>query len=202
MKRIKGLSEAQILASIEKVVAQLAPGFTFGFYDVDDIKQEATIMALRKLAKFNVEKATFKSDALQAKLENFLFVSVQNLLCNFKRDKFHRTDPPCAACYAGDHCEPNGCEVYNLWVKRNASKMNIMRPGQIDSETFDVSQNDEADLVGEVGISEVFSRIDKELPVEYRSDYLKMRAGASVPKARRALIEDFIKSLFKDAICE
>jgi DNA-directed RNA polymerase specialized sigma24 family protein len=66
--------------TIQKIAKQLAPRYVFGSYERDDIEQEATIMALDGLKRYDGVRP----------LENFLYTHVNNRLKNFKRDNFYR----------------------------------------------------------------------------------------------------------------
>jgi len=74
------LDETEVLKTIEKVTKSLAPKYTFGYLDVEDIAQIATIEALRALDKYDESRP----------LENFLFIFVANRLKNYKRDNYYR----------------------------------------------------------------------------------------------------------------
>ena len=65
---------------IHAVVDRIAPNHKFGFYDVNDIKQEAYIMALEAMEDY---------DGLRP-LENFISKHVSNRLKNLRRDKYSR----------------------------------------------------------------------------------------------------------------
>src|SRR5437763_58309 len=98
-----GLTEDVVLAAIDNAVNVLARSFRFGIYDVEDIKQEARIMGLEAVPRWDRKRP----------LENFLYSHIRNRLINFKRNKFRRNDPPCPKCHQGvphEHgplCEKN-----------------------------------------------------------------------------------------------
>ena len=65
MKKIKwpsNISQEDVLKIIERIVNRLSSKFKFGYYDIDDIKQEARIEALNGLAHYDEKRP----------LENFL----------------------------------------------------------------------------------------------------------------------------------
>lgn len=74
------LNENEVLATIDVVAKTLAPKYTFGYMDVDDIVQIATMMAIESLDKYDSDRP----------LRNFLFISVANSLKNYKRDNYYR----------------------------------------------------------------------------------------------------------------
>ena len=65
---------------IHAVVERIAPNYKFGFYEVDDIKQEAFILALEAMEKY---------DGLRP-LENFIAKHISNRLKTLRRDKYSR----------------------------------------------------------------------------------------------------------------
>lgn len=181
------------LATIDKVVNRLAPRYHFGCYTVADMKQEATLIALKALAKY---------DASRGPLENFLYRTVRNRLNNFVRDHCYRNDPPCKSCHQsinGETRHENGkyCKPYRIWRQANITKLHIRNPVDIDA----VSQEHETGLASAAGVldtvelRDILALIDRRLPVELRSTYLQMRDGHHVPKAKRQLVEAAIKEI-------
>ena len=80
MKIPKGMTEAEVLAVINKICDRYAYKFQFGYFEPDDIRQEAFIIAVDALNRYEEGRP----------LENFLAVHVKNRLNNFKRDKYYR----------------------------------------------------------------------------------------------------------------
>ena len=80
MKVPKGMKESEVLEVINKICDRYAYKFKFGYYTPDDIRQEAFIIALDALERYEEGRP----------LENFLAVHVKNRLNNFKRDKYYR----------------------------------------------------------------------------------------------------------------
>ena len=76
------MDETHVLSVITKVAQKLAPKYVFASYDIEDIEQEAFIIALEALERYNSDKP----------LENFLYTHVNNRLKNFKRDNYYRQD--------------------------------------------------------------------------------------------------------------
>jgi hypothetical protein len=195
MKIPPGKTEKEVLEAIERTVSSLAPQFVFGFYDVDDIKQQGRIYCLELLDKGKYDPAR--------DLAAYLYRHCQRRLLNYKRDRFHRTDPPCRRCAGGDHCSPSGkCDKQVEWEKRNGAKANLMRPLDL-TNAGEKSDHRSSDAETEVEIGELLERIDAELPVELRQVYLQMRAGLTVPPARRREVEDAVKAILKgDVGCD
>ena len=78
MKIPKGMTEEQVLKVIDKIADRYAYKFRFGYFEADDIRQEAKIIAMDALDRYEEGRP----------LENFLAVHVKNRLNNFKRDKY------------------------------------------------------------------------------------------------------------------
>lgn len=70
------------MATIQLVAQRLARKYSFGYFDEDDIKQEAFIMAMGAMDKYDQSRP----------LENFLMIHIGNRLKNLKRDKYYRSD--------------------------------------------------------------------------------------------------------------
>lgn len=82
MKIPKNMTEQEVIDTITKVARNLAPKFTFASYDIDDIFQEAFIIGIDGLNKYDQERP----------LANFMFAHISNRLKNFKRNNYYRLD--------------------------------------------------------------------------------------------------------------
>jgi DNA-directed RNA polymerase specialized sigma24 family protein len=184
MQYPQGVTEEEFLDSVSKACEVLARSFAFGYYDAEDIKQEASIFAIEALARYDRSRP----------LANFIYAHIKNRLINFKRDRFHRNDPPCVPCSEGlKHEDGNQCERYIVWKARNSAKQSLMRPIDLgDRDDIDASCED---LTENLSRSEILSKIDVGLPVELRATYLKMLAGESVSKNRRDAVAEKIKEI-------
>ena len=182
------LTEEQVMTAMNKAVALLAQTFSFGYFDSDDIRQEAYIFGLEALSRYDPSRP----------LENFLYSHIKNRLINFKRDKYHRTDPPCKICAEhGKHPDGSVCTKYIAWKKRNSSKQNLMRPLDIQnlSDENEKSVRQSHNIIDEATLTEARNLIDEHLSIELRSVYLRIRAGESVPKAKRVKLENALRDL-------
>lgn len=186
MKIPKGMTEAQVLSTINKVVSKLATKFRFGYYDTDDIKQEGYIIALEGLERYDESRP----------LENFLFVHVKNRLISFKRDNYIRKNYVCTFCQN----ENPDCEhCHKRLIKRN-TKQFLIEPLDISNvnDEFEPNMWDQNDVHGALHIKECLNLIDKHLGVTYRADYLKMKAGVYISKSRRAEVEQAIRTILEE----
>lgn len=82
MRIPKNMTLDQLMKQIEIVVNRIAPKYTFSTYDVDDIKQEAFIICVDALERYDQKRP----------LENFLSVHLSNRLKNFVRDNYYTKD--------------------------------------------------------------------------------------------------------------
>ena len=76
MKIPDNMTEQEVVDQIEKVCNRIAPRYTFYGYTLDDIKQEAFIICMEALNRYDNSRP----------LENFLSVNLSNRLKNFVRD--------------------------------------------------------------------------------------------------------------------
>ena len=82
MKIPNNLDEKEVIETLTKVVKKLAPKFVFTSYEIDDIEQEAFLMGVEALSRYDSSKP----------LENFMYAHINNRLKNFKRDNYYRFD--------------------------------------------------------------------------------------------------------------
>jgi DNA-directed RNA polymerase specialized sigma24 family protein len=172
MRVPKGMTESEVLEVINKICERYAYKFQFGYFEPDDIRQEAFIISLDALERYEEGRP----------LENFLAVHVKNRLNNFKRDKYYRQ---------------NKKKDDDRQAQLNNSKKFLMEPLDISNIRDENERNmrDDNDFVELIANSELLSIIDEKLDVTYRSDYLRMRDGAYVPKPRREEITQEINKI-------
>lgn len=191
MKIPPGQTEATVLAAIEKAVGRLAPAFSFGYFTPEDIRQEGYVLACEVLA-------TEKFDPARP-LDSFLFIHIRNRLSNLKRRVMRRNDPPCRKCAAGNHCRPDGpCKKYREWHDRNNAKSCLAGAG-IESAAEDQGSVESPE--SQVELAEILEKIDSNLPIGMRADYLRMRAGEKLTNVRRSEIEEVLKEMLRDELC-
>jgi len=186
----EGLTEAEFVRTLNDTVDVLSHSFVFGFYDLDDIKQQARVFGIEAMPRYNPNRP----------LENFLYTHIRNRLINLRRDKYRRTDPPCQLCHTGrqaDHPGGEICEKYRKWRKRNAAKSNLMRPLDIDhiADEHERNMRTSSGVEDAAGFAEMKAKINAQLSVELRSTYLKILAGKSVTKTMKAQVETAIREI-------
>ena len=79
MKIPKGMTEEQLTEQIQVVCDRIAPRYTFHGYTIQDMKQEAFIICMEALHRYDESRP----------LENFLSVNLSNRLKNFVRDNHY-----------------------------------------------------------------------------------------------------------------
>ena len=175
MKIPKGMTEAEVLEIINKICDRYAYKFKFGYFEPDDIRQEAFIIALDALDRYEEGRP----------LENFLAVHVKNRLNNFKRDKYYRQ---------------NKKKQDERREQLNNSKKFLMEPLDISNIRDETERNMrvEDSFVEEIANQELLDIIDENLDVSLRADYLRVRHGSYVPKPRRRQIVDEIRQILKE----
>lgn len=149
--------------------------YTFGYYDVDDMRQEAFIIGWKVLPKFNGT----------APLENFLSVHIKRRLLNFHRDHYYRSD------------------IKDDMTKR--SKNNITKKNLIDTISIDNVQDENEDnmfyhveFINDIECEEILKLIDINLDINLRTDYLRMRDGITITRPKKDKIYEAIHIILEE----
>mgnify|MGYP005827741013 CR=1 FL=1 len=175
MKVPKGMTKSEVLDIINKICDRYAYKFQFGYFTPDDIRQEAFIIAMDALERYDESRP----------LENFLAVHVKNRLNNFKRDRYYRQQK----------IKDNNLD------QLNNSKKFLMDTLDITNIRDEKEKNMrlEDDFIDKIAIEELLEIIDEHLDVNLRSDYLRIRDGTYVPKPRREQIIEEITQILRDS---
>lgn len=197
------MTENEVVEAIQTAANALIR-LKFGPNDEDDIRQQAAMYAIQALNAGAYDPRTGPDGKPTRPLVNFLYTHMRNRLLNFLRDTWRRADPPCKSCHDSlpDKTEhPNGryCDKYEAWLRRNMAKQNIACPTDI-SELEGVDRVASDDVVEESETKEILRLIDAKLPVSMRSDYLRMRDGQRLAKARRLEIEDAVREIIQESL--
>ena len=160
MKVPKGMSEKETIEKINLVVNRISPKYTFKGYDVDDIKQEAFMICMDALNRYDTNRP----------LENFLSVHLSNRLKNFVRD--------------------------NYFTKGDEEKKKILTPKQLGYDENIVDKQYDSDL--KIDSNDITEIIDKFLPVELRSDFLKFTNDVYIPKKRKIYLMQVIRNILEE----
>lgn len=194
------LSEEEVLAAIEQVLNSLSYKWTFTYYDVDDLKQEGFILAMKALQSGKYDPSR--------PLIPFLYTHLKRRFINLKRDKYQRYETPCKSCVfydkVKDHCNAfdhrEECDKWSSWQRRNESKKNIASP--IDISVIDV--NNEKNMYNEVNAmdesekQEIFNIIDNNLPISLRESYLRLLYGCKISMKKREEVQTVIIEILRE----
>jgi hypothetical protein len=201
MKIPNNMSEQEVLDIIEKVVSKISYKFVFGFYQYEDIKQQAWIYAIEGLENYKPDLP----------LQNFLCVHVKNRLCNFKRNNFVRLDKPCLHCplgawvKKGDICkkfeDKMDCEPFAKWTNKNQTKQNIIKPVNIGVVVDHQERNmyTEAPILDNIANAAIIEVIDRKLCGETRILWLKAKGGVKIHKEEQERLRDEILLILGEA---
>lgn len=177
------------MAEAEKVILTIKKKLSFGYYDQDDIAQEARIYALETFAKYDQVSPP----------QPFIRICLTNKLNNLYRKKCRRSDSPCKICRTGVGCidlgdggETVNCEVYKTWVTSQNTRYSLMHSADI-SEVSEEGVGSSDPLCD----SELSRLLDTHLPADLRGDYLKMLADVGVAPARRAAVQAAVASILR-----
>ena len=196
----KGMTEEEVLRVIESVVNILAYNFKFGYFDLDDMKQQGRMYALEALPRYKPSLGN---------LHNFLRSHVRNRFLNLQRDKLSRSQPPCPSCpFYDPECRQSAnmcsafedkmeCDKYSGWVKRNGAKRSLVEPLDISIIRDEKEKNmrNNTDIPALIIRAELMGMIDKHLPVTLRSDFKKMMEDISIGKQRRDKVIEAIREI-------
>lgn len=160
MKIPKGMTETQVTEQISIVINRIAPKYTFSGYEIDDIKQEAFMICMDALTRYDTSRP----------LENFLSVHLSNRLKNFVRD--------------------------NYFTSSDQEKKKILAPKQLSNDDNIIDNEIDQDI--SIDNKEIRKIIDKFLPFDYRSDYLKFVNDVSIPKKRKIQLFLVIKNILEE----
>jgi len=191
----EGMTEDQVLGAVEKVIWSLAPKFVFGSNQLDDALQNGRVFALELLA-------IGKFDPARGPLEAYLYRHVFRRFVNQKRNLVKRTDPPCAACYRGQPCGPEGkpCPKFAAWDRRQHRKASLSAPAAHggfedgrDPRHLAPAADEEAER------NELLRLIDERLDADHRRLLLQMRDGVVVPKKKRLAVQEAVVAILAEA---
>jgi DNA-directed RNA polymerase specialized sigma24 family protein len=82
MKIPENMTEDEVIDTILTISRKIASKFVFAFYDEEDIIQEAFIIGIEGLERYDSSRP----------LSNFMYTHISNRLKNFKRDNYYRLD--------------------------------------------------------------------------------------------------------------
>jgi len=180
-----GYSEEEVIETIMRVSKRFCNKFVFNSYDEADLLQEAFIIGMEGLPRYNSETGP---------LENFMHKHIYYRIINFKRSKCSRPMELCELCGDGvcDKCKKSK----TLW----SSRRNLTDPIDLGSVKDEEEQNMKmyADSTGDIEFQEIETLVNQYLPVELRPDYLRFRDGCNISKTRRNKIEEYLEDILME----
>lgn len=201
MRKFVNYSEEQVLEIIERVVGRIAGKFKFGYYDVEDIKQEGCILALNALESRRADNGEYSYDESRP-LENYLSIYIKNRLINLRRDKFFRHQKPCQGCQFYDaFCKKSKsectaftdkmeCDLFRGWFETNNSKKNLVEPIDIYTVNDEQEKNTKfyIDVDSKIDYEHLKKYIDQKIPISMRADYLKIISNTDARRANKSVV--------------
>ena len=193
----EGLTEAEALNIISKCVEYLAPSFKFGYFDVDDMKQEGTIFCLEALESFDFDKSN--QDNVSDALLTFLKKHVRWRFLNMRRKNLTRVEPPLCLCKLCKEDSPHrlDCKKYSNWVRRNHAKRSLMEPFDVD-EIYNKNVSCVNNIEEEIMSSDIIQILNECIPAVLRADYRKFIEGVNIPKDRKDKLIKNIKIILQE----
>lgn len=181
--------DKEILRIIDNIADRLASKYRFGYHELEDMKQQARLVALEGLESYDGERP----------LENFLWTHVRNRLYNFKRDNYFRPEKPCDKCplFQNEKCtkfqDQMECDLYEKWLTRIEKRKSLM--STVDQD--DVLQDYE-DVSSHLDKKEIFNLIDSKIPVELREYWIRFIHNLRLNKLKREQIILEIQMILKE----
>lgn len=197
IRQLSKISEPELIAILYEVARRVAPKFTFGYFKLEDIIQEAVIMGVEALPRYDEARP----------IRNFLYIHMRNRLDNLMRNKFFRDECPCNLCRncidgQTRHTDGYFCDKFKKWLELNCTKASLMSPLGL----LRLNANEERHVESErcpLTHKEIISILTDNFPVALRSDFLKLQDGLEIAEDRRELVaEETLKILAKFNISE
>lgn len=192
----EGMQKEHVVETIRSVARKLSKKYRFGFYNEEDIEQEAFLLIVEKeiLQKYDFSKP----------LENFLAVVLKNRLYNFKRDNYFRPTPPCINCplkafISPDRCsayeDMMDCSFYKKWQNVITKRKNIMYTVNIEniSDVDEPSMSYSVNFLENIDEEEFSEKILQYLNIKSRKYYLMMKNGVKIKNIELNYLLDEIK---------
>ena len=180
------MEKDKIVEIVDKFSGYLAQMYKFGFYEIEDLKQEAVLRSLEAINNKTYDDS--KS------LEKYLFMVVQNHFKNLLRKYRQKNEPPCLTCplfdpemkFSKNQCtkfvNKDDCSEYSNFDKKYKARQSILSPADLSS----ISEDQQAQLVVEYDYvktledTELYECINRCLPPLLRADFLRMLSGVRI----------------------
>ena len=203
-KTPKPISSDPVVIAVITKIAKAHCYKTFGYLDVDDLKQEIWRICLSKLDTFD-EDFGHEVLTLEQKLEHYLRSIVSNRLINTFKKITKSVRKPCFKCPHLDaenklpcggergvkSCE-NKMRAYVLSVDSRNSLLYSVDPA-VDGQWT------EEDILGNMVTDEVLDTIEELLDDTWLHDFQILRQGGSIPKYSLRKLKEQILYIIKES---
>lgn len=181
-----GVTESQFVDTVNSISSLLCYDYSFGYFDPEDIKQEAFVEAIKVLPKFTPHRGS---------LGAFLSTHIRNRLLNLQRDKLFRKQNPCLKCQkCATQQEKELCKKYIKWKTRNDAKKGLMESSCLEVDIEEQTFIDDFPVIR----NEIVKLIDKNLPVYLRADYRRLVESTKLSKRKTDKIISEIKKILNE----
>jgi hypothetical protein len=177
-----GLTEAQVMKTIKRVINILSPSFVFGYFTLEDIKQEAFMIAMDGLERYDGRKNSRKVKCREERLMRFLSVHVRNRLFNFKRKHYFRYEK------SKDESQYENLEKLAEFRRR------LMHPWDVD-DVPDEDLGDGTDFEREYDERDYVENIERQMTDGIRNDFRRMLAGVFITDERKAAVQKIVAEI-------
>ena len=188
------MTEEQVTQTILDVAKKIAHKFKFGSFEEEDLINEAFILSVEGLEKYDESRP----------LPNFLYVHIKNRLGNLKRKKYARIELPCVHCPLKAYLPPNGCsayedrllcEIFARWHHRNEAKKKLADNVCAEDYNKNTRSKDKLDSDEAAIVKSVAEKIDRRLGPDDRKSYLMFLHNCKMPQAEKDRIVNVIRSI-------
>jgi DNA-directed RNA polymerase specialized sigma24 family protein len=163
------------LEIIQKVIARISSKHKFSYYEIEDIKQEAFIIACEALENYDSSRP----------LENFIARHISNRLKTLRRNKYFRQNTV------------EGTRHHSL----NESKKALMDLVSLSDDSGEIKHDISYEVdFDKISTTEALNKVLDNLSPQMRSDFMKLANGVTVKfhkkealfkKVREILNEDW-----------
>lgn len=162
------MNQQEQMAIITKVINRTAPKYIFGFYELEDIKQESYIICINALENYDNNRP----------LENFLSKHLSNRLKDLKRNKYFR------------HNTNNESHK-----KLNAVKKKLMDLKQFCQIAEYDHPLEDPNLEEKLTTSEALELVMDMIGPSLRNDFLRMANDVSISQSKKKAVISKVKEI-------
>lgn len=157
------------LKIIERVINRVAPRYKFGFHQVEDIKQEAYLICLEALDRYDQSRP----------LENFIARHVSNRLKTLRRNKYYRQNVQ----------EREKSKHHKL----NETKRNLVDLRSLGDEPLNIGYIE--DFGEKLSSVEAIDLLMEKLSPSMRNDFLRLANGVNIKFYRKNALFNKVKEI-------